>query len=168
MTNLSLYEIATDYQMAAAQLADMDLDDQCVQDTLESLSGDLQQKCTNVAKFLLNTESAAANIEAAATVMLNRAAAIRKRAERVREYLKTSMDRCGIDKIECPYFVLTIKKNPPKVEVYDEGAIPSAYWKEQPPPPAVLDKALIKQVLTVGTKKIEGARLVQATRLEIK
>lgn len=164
----SLFEIATEYQLTVLKLDEMELDDQCIADTLESLSGNLQEKCTNVAKFVLNTEANAENIKAAAGIMLARAAVAQNRADRVREYLKGQMERTGVHKIECPWFVLAIKKNPPKVEITDEAAVPRQYWSQKPPPPATLDKVLIKAVISVDPSKCPGAKLVQGTRLEIK
>ncbi len=40
-----------DYLAVANKLHELDLDEQTIADTLEGVSGDLQEKATNVAKF---------------------------------------------------------------------------------------------------------------------
>ena len=48
----ALYLLAEEYRAAAEKLADLDLDEQTVADTLESLAGSVEVKATNVAMFL--------------------------------------------------------------------------------------------------------------------
>ena len=57
MTDLTLYTIADQYLQDLQKLQDMDLDEQTFADTLESLSGDLEVKATNVAMFVRNLEA---------------------------------------------------------------------------------------------------------------
>lgn len=165
----TLYDLATEYQMMADQLLDVEeLDDQCLADTLESLSGTFQHKALNVAKFVKNAEASAVMIRAAVVQMEKRAMSLEKVKDRVQAYLKGQMERTGILKIECPYFALRIKKNPPSVEITDEAAVPAEYWMQPPAPPPRVDKSFVKEVLRVQPDKVPGARLVQGTRLEIK
>ena len=52
-----LYKIAADYAEAAARLAETDLDDQTIADTLEGLAGDLRDKAIAVASVIRNMEA---------------------------------------------------------------------------------------------------------------
>ncbi len=63
--NLALYQIADQYLQDMQMLQERDLDDQTFADTLESLSGDLEVKATNVAMFIRNLEASADAIKAA-------------------------------------------------------------------------------------------------------
>ena len=87
--------------------------------------------------------------------------------ESIKEYLKTNMERTEITKIECPYFVISVKKNPPALKVEDEAKIPDKYFSIPEPPPPVLDKAKLKDDLKAGLE-IEGALLTVGTSLQIK
>jgi hypothetical protein len=109
--NVSLYQLADDFLVQSRALADMDLPDDVVSDTLEGLSGELEVKATNVAMFVRNLESSAEAIKAAETEMGARRRAIENRAKRIRQYLHEQMARTGITKIECPYFKLAIRDN---------------------------------------------------------
>lgn len=162
-----LYVLAQDYRAVCDKLADLDLDAQTVADTLESLSGDLEVKAQAVAMFARNLEANAAAIKEAEKQMAERRKAIENRAERMRQYLLDNMLFAGIQKIECPYFKLSIRDNPAAVDVYEPGLIPAEYMRQPEPPPLAVDKAAIKEVLKVGGE-VPGARLTVGQRLEIR
>ena len=46
-------------------------------------------------------------------------------AKGIRDYLLNNMQACGISKIESPWFVLSVKQNPPAVVIDDEASIPA-------------------------------------------
>ena len=83
-------------------------------------------------------------------------------------YLKLNMEQAGIDKIECPLFQITIRKNPPSVDVFDDKQIPAEYWvtPEPKPPVAAISKTLLSNAIKAGAE-VPGARLVQGTKLVI-
>lgn len=165
--DLALYLLADEYLVNLRTLADLDLDEQTVTDTLEGLSGDLEVKATNVAAFARNLEASADAIKNAEAAMASRRRSIEKRAERMRAYLKDNMERVGILKIESPQFCLSIKKNPPAVHVEAPELVPAEFMKIQPPPPPMLDKKAVGDALKAGND-VPGCRLEQGTRLEIK
>jgi len=167
MNNMTLYEISNEYREAVEKLGDMDLPQEVINDTLEGLHGDLQTKATNVAMFSQSLDALAKQIKEAETQMAHRRKVLENRAESIRQYLKSCMESSGITKIECPYFKLSIKKNPPSVEVYDENLLPQEFMRAPPPPPPIPDKKLIAERLSAG-EIIDGVRLVQKTRLEVK
>lgn len=73
----------------------------------------------------------------------------------------------GIQKIDCPLFRISIAKNPPSVEIYDERQVPVQYMTDPPPPPPQIDKKLIVQAIKDGFE-VPGARLTQGVRLAIR
>ena len=167
MKDLTLYEVSNDYREAVEKLSDMDLPPEAVNDTLEGLKGDLTTKATNVAMFSQNLEALAKQIKSAEETMAHRRKVLENRAEAIRNYLKTCMESAGISKIECPLFKMSIKNNPPSVEIYDESQIPHDLMRSAPPPPKVPDKKLIAERLSKG-ELVGGTRLMNKTRLEIK
>ena len=167
MTDLTLYTIADQYLQDIQKLQDMDLDEQTFADTLESLSGDLEVKATNVAMFVRNLEASAESIKAAEKQMSERRKAIEAKAERIRNYLKDNMARTGITKIDCPYFALSLRNSPPAVEVINADEIPAQYFDIPEPPAPVLNRNRLKDDLKNGVI-VEGARLTQGSYLQIK
>lgn len=167
MHGLTLYEIAAQYRDMATKLADLDLDDQTIADTLEGESGALVEKGQNVAFVVRNLEASAEAIKAAEAAMAARRKAMENRAARLRTYLLDGMRMAGIQQIDSPYFAISIRKNPPSVDVFDAGQVPADYMKSPPPPPPAPDKKLIAQALKDGAD-VPGCRLVQGERVEIK
>lgn len=164
----ALYQIADIYLQDLDKLNDLDLDDQTVADTLESIQGDMQEKCTNVAAFIRNTESLADQIKQAEQAMAARRKALENRADRIRQYLLENMQRTGISKIDSPWFKIALAKNPPSVVVDDEDTLKFAH------PEFVnvvttesLDKTAIKEAIKAG-QIVEGARLASSDRVTIK
>jgi hypothetical protein len=167
MQNLNLYQLSAKYIEALDFLTDpeMDLPIEAINDTLEGLSGGLEEKAVNVAKFLRNLEATAEAIKEAEADMAKRRRAFESRVKWLKSYLKDSMENTGITKIECPFFKLSIQKNPVSVEVFDENLIPEQFkevvttWK--------IDKNAIKEALKNG-ETVAGAMLLNGTRLAIK
>jgi hypothetical protein len=168
MTQLpALYVLAQEYQEAAERMADMELDEQTIADTLEGMSGALEVKATNVAAFTRNLEATAAAIKDAEAQMAARRKVIERRAESIRAYLLQNMLRASISKIEGPLFRISVRDNPPSVDVFDAALLPSDYLRIPDPPPLAPDKKAIGEALKSGTD-VPGARLARSQRLEIK
>jgi len=167
MTAITLYQLAAEHRASLERLADLDLPPEAVADTLESLGGELQAKAQNVVAFLRNLESTAAAIKEAEGQMAARRRAIENRVASMKRYVLDAMQANGIQRIDCALFSISIAKNPPAVEVYDERQIPDDYLTDPPPPAPVPDKKLIAQVLKSG-RDVPGARLAQGVRLNIR
>lgn len=162
----ALFILAAEHRALADKLHDLDLDDQTIADTLEGESGDLIEKVKNVAAVFRNLESDAKQIKEAEQQLAERRKAIEKRAESLKQYLKTNMELSGIQKIECQWFVITLAQNPEAVTVDDETMIPRDYFKEIPAS-YQLDKSLVKQAIKDGFE-VPGAHLSRGTSLRIK
>lgn len=163
----ALYALTQQYMDAANKLADMDLDEQTLADTLEGLSGDFEAKAVSVAMIACNFESTAEQIKAAEKAMSERRRAIEARADRLRTYLKDCMTATGIKRVECPHFVLSIKATPAAVVVFDEDQIPAAFMRQPDPPKPSPDKKAIAESIKAGFD-VAGCRLESGTRLDIR
>jgi hypothetical protein len=163
-----LYELVK-YQHELERLADSgEIPPDEIADTLTLLEGDIRDKAVQVAAFTRNLDVSAAAIREAGKAMLARADRVERRAEGVRNYLLFQMQAAGITKIECPWFTLTIRKNPPAVMIDDESKIPTEFMSPPPPPPPPKpNKPLIARILKTGDD-VPGAHLVQSERLEIR
>jgi hypothetical protein len=167
MNNVSLFQIAAEFRRDAEQLAALDIDEQTLADTLESISGDLTVKAQNVAFVIRNLESMAEQVKQAAAGMTGRAAAMEARAKHIRKYLLDNMQFAGVQKIECPYFQISIRKNPASVVIENERQLPPHYMTTPPQPSPVPDKGAIGEALKAGTN-VPGARLSESYRVQIK
>lgn len=162
----ALYELAAVFRADAEKLADLDLDPQTLADTLEGMSGELEVKAQNVVMFARNLESTAAAIKEAEAKMAARRKAIENRAAGLMRYVQSSMELAGVTKIESPYFRLTLQNNPPAVDVFEPGLVPSEFMTQPAPPPAAPDKTAIKGALKAGIN-VPGCRLTTGIRLVV-
>jgi hypothetical protein len=94
-------------------------------------------------------------------------AARRHRLERFSDALRSSLHQqmldWGIKKVEGQEFSFTVKKNPPKVQIVNEDAVPPEFISYSP----VINRSAIKDALEDG-KEVPGAELVQSTRLDVR
>jgi len=167
----ALYVLTNEYLALAEKLADGDFDPQTIADTIEAsgITDELAVKAQGI-EFVARAAEAHHPVIDAEIARLQALKASRdKVAAGLREYLKDNMERAGIEKIECPLFKLSIKKNPPSVEILDQLSLPAQFWRtpEPKPPVAAPDKAAIKAALQAG-QEVMGAKLTQGTRLEVK
>lgn len=167
MTNLTLYAIADNFLADIRKMEEADLDDQTFADTLEAISGDLEEKAKAVAMFARNLEASADAIKQAEKQMADRRNALENKANKVRQYLLDNMLKTGISKIDCPYFSLSVRKNPPSVEIIQQDMIPMEYFDIPPMPAPQLNKNRLKDDLKNGVI-VDGAKLTQGHSLQIK
>jgi len=166
----ALYVLANSYLALAEKLADGDFDAQTIADTIDGsgITDELAVKAQAIEHVARGAEAHNAAIDAEIARLQALKAHRVKVASGLRSYLLDNMQRMGIEKIECPLFQISIKKNPPAVEVFDTINLPAEYMvvPDPEPPIAQPDKAAIKKALQAG-KEITGARLVQGVRLNI-
>jgi hypothetical protein len=166
-SELALYELAGEYHRLMA-LADTDeLPAEVIRDTLEGLTGEIEIKSVNIAKFILSLEAHADAISDAAKQMTNRAQRVRNRADSIRAYLLFQMQATGVTKVTCPEFTLAVRSNPPAVGLRDDVELPPEYIVTPEPPPPRIDKRKLADDLKNGVV-VDGAWLEQGQRLEIK
>lgn len=170
MTDLKLYEIAGEYRLLAEKLAAADFDAQTIADTIEAsgLTDALQEKAQGVELVARAAECHVPAIDAEIARLQALKAHRQKIAAGLREYVRHHMEVAGIERIECPLFRLSLKKNPPAVEVLDDTQVPAGFWvtPEPKPPEPRIDKTAIKNAIKAG-QDVPGVRLVQATRLDV-
>jgi len=165
----SLFNLTNQYLQLADTLAAGDFDADTVADTIEA-SGITDEISVKAQGLEYVARSAEAHIPAI-DAEIGRLQALKvhrvKVAAGLRSYLMDSMIRMQIEKIDCPMFSISIRSNPPSVDVFDPLQLPISYMVSPLPPPDRPDKTLIKEALKAG-KDVPGARLVQGQRLTIK
>lgn len=166
MSTLKLYAVADEYLRDLNKIESLELDAQTYLDTLEGLSGDIEVKALNVMAYARNLEAESDAIQAAIEAMQNRMKALDRKAEWMREYLKTQMERTGITEIKSPYFVMKLQDNPVKVVIDCEAALPDDCWRLIPEKREP-DKKAIKAKLDAG-ENLAAAHLEKGKRLVVK
>jgi hypothetical protein len=170
MTSISLYQLSDQYQALMHQLDGMDLDAQTIADTIEAsgLTDALQDKAQGIEMVARAATQYIPALDAEIARLQALKADRESVAQGLRDYLKKNMEAAEIKKIECPFFKITIQKNPPSVDIFDPLSLPSFYMvtPEPKPPVAAPDKKAIALAIKAG-QEVPGARLIQGTHLKI-
>lgn len=167
MTALApLYEIAGEARAIYEKLMDMDADDQTIADTLEAET-DMIPKVQSYGFVIRNMEALESAINAEAERLAMKARVLAKRREALKQRLLDAMVYAGVQKVEHPQFTISVQKNPPSVDVFDERQIPADYMTEPKPPEPKPNKTLIKKAIQDGFE-VPGAVLVQGVSLRIR
>lgn len=162
----TLFEVAANYRALAEKLHDTDLDDKTIEDTLESESGDLVEKLTNVGFVIRNIDAEVAAMKDAEEKISARRKSKENRIARLKAYALANMLATGKTKIESPYFVMGLRNNPESVVIDAESQIPADYMREIPASYSP-DKTLIKKAIQDGYE-VPGCHLTRTQSLQIK
>lgn len=177
---MALYELTGQYlqlqQMLDVDPADMSPEEyadyqQAVKDTMEALTGDIEEQADNLACIVKDLKAQADGLKNEADRLTKRAQAKVARAKSLTEFLYSQMALTGNRKIETTRNVLTIKKTPAAVKVHDE----TAFWAwaqlgndgftRQAAPE--MDKKAVREALKAG-QEIPGVTLESGETLSIR
>lgn len=157
---MNLYELSQNY----LAVQEMDLDEDTLRDTLDSIGDAFEDKAENIAKLYrtVEAEEKAFEAEEKRFYAMKKTAANKKQF--LKQYLEDNMRLIGKTKFKAGVFNFSIQNNPPSVEVFDEALLPERFLIEQPPK---IDRAEIKELLKAG-EEVPGATLKQTKGLRIR
>ena len=130
---------------------------------LQTSNPEILAKRDRLGEFLMRIDSEVEAIRAEE----KRLAARRARFEKISECMKSSIHQQMLDdgkkKIEGQLFGFSIRRNPAKVHIVDEGAIPAEFMEWTPS----VNKMGVKDAIERG-ETVPGAELVTSTRLDVR
>ena len=148
---MKLYEIADNYKA----LLDLDIDGQTLADTLESITGEFEDKADAICHILINLRAQSDMLAKESNRLDARADVIVYREEKLREYLKVNMEKFGKKKIESAKFTINCVAGRDMAVILDEDKIPKDYFNEKVT--VSLDKKALLTALSAGD--VEGAEM---------
>lgn len=155
----SLYQLTSQYQA----LTDMDIPAEEKADTLDLIEESIQEKGKNIGFVLQSFDAQETALKSHLTDVQAKIKAIQNHRDRLKEYLKEGMERCDIQKIESPYFTISLQKSPASVVIDDESQIPDDYFEYKRSP----KKSLIKEAIGEGYE-IPGCHLETGNHVRIR
>ncbi|WP_096224866.1 siphovirus Gp157 family protein [Geobacillus sp. FJAT-46040] len=159
---MKLYELTENYAKLLEMAEEMDTD--AIVDTLEALQEAIEDKAENIAKLIRNLEADVKVIRDEEKRLAERRQVIENKVERLKSYLQEQLEIAGIEKVKRPTITVSIRKNPPSVDVIDETLIPADFLIPQP---AKVDKRAILERLKNG-EHVPGAALKQTKGVQIR
>ena len=161
-----LYELTDNYRKVWEMVDDDTVDLAVIEDTLQSIEGELEEKAGNIAKFVKSMEYDVDAMKAEEKRISERRKATENRINNIKAYVQMQMELANLNKIKTPTMTISLQKNPPSVSIEDDTAIPAKYIiviPEQHQP----DKKRIAEALKNG-EVVPGAVLKQGKNLRIR
>ena len=163
---MTLYELTNDWLQLMIMLEE-GADEDVINDTLEGLDYEIEQKADGYARVIRNMEADIAGLKTEIDRMTNRKKVLENNITRLKVNLQNSMEITGKTKFKTDLFSFNVQANPAAVimdEQYLEN-IPEEYLIPQEPK---LDKKKLAADLKAGVD-LEGiAHLEQSRSLRIK
>ena len=120
----------------------------------------------NLACYIREIEMQSDNIKAVATATAERASKLLKQADISRTYLMDALDAAGLEKAKDDRITISVRYNPPSVNITSAEMIPEKYLRIIPEKREP-DKTLLKTALN-NEEDVPGCSLVQQRRIAIK
>ena len=156
-----LYELNNDFMQVQSMIED---GAEGLEDTLESINLEIEDKLENIGKVIRNLESEVKAFKDEEKRLADRRKTLENEVKNLKLYAEQSLKATGQRKIDAGLFKFSIQKNPASVNVTDEKLIPQKYYVPVDPK---LDKQTIKELLKNG-ESVPGVELVQGEGLRIK
>jgi phage host-nuclease inhibitor protein Gam len=155
---MRLYEIPSAYR----DLADLAESGEDVSSALATLDGELARKAEGVVYVLRNIDAEAEAYASEIKRLTDRKRAADANAERIRSYVRSTMEGSGITKIKAGTFSVTLGEGPERVEVDDESQIEAAFLrtKVEVSKSAILAHFKATGEIPCGVSITRGTRLV--------
>lgn len=94
---------------------------------LSDIKARFEEKAENVGKYILSLEAEAQSIQTELDRLSTRKQKIGKNTDWLKSYLLQEMTVTGIDKIRRDLFTISLRLNPPSVNVIDTDSIPTHF-----------------------------------------
>lgn len=135
------------------------------EEEIKELAMQVREKGAAIAASLRTMESMEKAVADEAKRLSDKAEAIKKRRESFESYVLHNLQTLGLEKLGCGGYTLSLRKNPPKVVIDSDEAIPPRFIVTKQV--NQIDRKGIKEALKAG-EVVEGARLEQSERLVVK
>ena len=153
----------TGFEMSCIDAETGEIDETQLAIYLEQLQLDRKTKIDNIAVYVKNLEAEAVAIRAEEKRLKERREAKERKAERLKNYIKTSMMLQGETKFESARVSMSLRNS--KAVVVDESKLESVYFTSKIV--QSVDKKAIREALEAGIL-VEGAMLEERKNLQIK
>lgn len=158
----TLYNITNEYKDLLDQMQSAEVDEETIQDTIEStgLKDDFKNKIDDYLYVIDELEASNKRINDEIKRLRERVAAQRKNAQRMKDTLTDTMKLLEIQKTRTDKYTVWVQKNPIKLNIQDDSFIPAEFYEEQEP--KLNRKKLTDYLKEDETRKIKGIELTQS------
>ena len=156
---ISLYELSETYQ----QLLTMDVEEEDMIASLNSLEGDIKAKANNIGKVINSLQAEQLVYETEIKRLQAKLKASSNKESSIKEYLSNNLESMGIQKLECELFKFSFRKST-SLQIDDVSLVPQQY--KEVVTTEKINKADIKKMFK--TESVPGCSLLEKQNLQIK
>lgn len=113
----TLYELTEQYKMLLDMADDPEIDQQAISDTLDSLTGDLEDKADGYARVIAELQTESDGIKKQVERLTERAKTIDNNIKAMKDRLKEAMITTGNTKIKTELFSFSVRTNGGKMPI---------------------------------------------------
>ncbi|MCH8517488.1 MAG: siphovirus Gp157 family protein [Cyclobacteriaceae bacterium] len=163
---MTLYELAHEWVRIQNAAGDIESPEAAQEwtDSIDKIEGSIRDKVLAIARVVKNMLGELDAIKAEQQRLASRAKTVQNGIDRLKEYAQYHMEQADIDKASDELFTVALQNNPPRVDDYEPGKIPQAYWKQADPQ---LDRRALLDALKAG-EEVPGAALMHSRGLRIR
>lgn len=132
---MTLYELTNEYLQLLEWAEDPDIDPQVLEDTMEGLEGEIEDKADGYGRVLVQMAADSEALKAEIDRLTTRKRRVDSSIHYMKERLKNAMILTGKRKFKTELFSFNVQKNPPKLvkDVENYSAYPPEYWIHKAP-----------------------------------
>ena len=132
---MKLYELTDAYAGLAALMDECESEEEAAQlwTKMDEVGASIAEKADNYARFLRNKQAEVDGLGKEIERLQKRKRSAENRIEQLREHMKFAMGVAGATEIRTTLGKWSIRKNPPKVSILDEGDVAPEFFDPQPP-----------------------------------
>jgi hypothetical protein len=129
---MTLYDLTGEYMELLAMMEDPDVDPEVLQDTMEAIGGEIEDKAEAYAVIIGELTTKAAQIEMEIRRLEGWVDSLKGNADRMKNRLMTSMTDLGMKKIETEHYRISVSGNGGKQPLRLTGDVPEEYMCMKP------------------------------------
>lgn len=161
---MTIYELTQEYLQLLALAEDELTDPQTLDDTMEAIQGEIEDKADAYAKIMLQLSAQSDGLDKEIKRLTEKKRAIDNNAKHLKNRLQQAMEVTGKKKFKTALFSFGIQKNPASLIIDDAEKIPEEFLIAQAPK---VDNAGIKAALKAG-QEFDWCHLSQSESLRIR
>jgi chromosome segregation ATPase len=128
---LELYQVSSHIREVLDELEALELPEEVIRDTIEGISGTLEQKAIDIVAYANNLEAEARAVKEAKQELANRQSMLERKAQNLKNSLASILHNCNIKKVHSELYDVNVQLNPPKLSIINEELIPGEYFRER-------------------------------------
>lgn len=163
---MKLYELPTEWAALEAEIEEAggELSPELLE-RLDAFEADLSRKAEAVCRVILNHDAEAAALQEESRRFAERARVARNTADRLKEYLKRTMEAVGQTKLDAGLFKVAVQRNgQPSVIVDDPTTLPIEFQRLRIEP----DRQALLDALKAGATLPAEVLVLHGTHLRIR